>query len=40
MRYLVKARVKPGRETALLEAVRAGTLGRGSTGEPQETAVR
>ena len=30
MRYLVKARVKPGREQALLEAVRAGTLGRGS----------
>jgi hypothetical protein len=30
MRYLVKARVKPGREAALLEAVRSGTLGRGS----------
>jgi hypothetical protein len=30
MRYLVKARVKPGREQALLEAVRTGTLGRGS----------
>jgi len=30
MRYLVKARVKPGREQALLEAVRNGTLGRGS----------
>jgi hypothetical protein len=30
MRYLVKARVKPGRETALLAAIREGTLGRGS----------
>jgi hypothetical protein len=30
MRYLVKARVKPGREQALLAAVRTGTLGRGS----------
>jgi hypothetical protein len=30
MRYLIKARVKPGREHALLEAVRMGTLGRGS----------
>lgn len=30
MRYLVKARVKPGREPALLEAIRTGALGRGS----------
>jgi hypothetical protein len=30
MRYLVKARVKPGKEQALLEAVRTGMLGRGS----------
>lgn len=30
MRYLVKARVKPGQEKALLEAIHAGTLGRGS----------
>src|SRR4051812_29934506 len=30
MRYLVKARVKPGREKALLEAIDDGTLGRGS----------
>jgi hypothetical protein len=30
MRYLVKARVKPGREQALLEAIRTGALGRGS----------
>ncbi len=30
MRYLVKARVKPGREQALREAVRNGTLGQGS----------
>jgi len=30
MRYLVKARVKPGREKALLAAIHDGTLGRGS----------
>jgi len=30
MRYLVTARMKPGREKALLEAVSEGTLGRGS----------
>jgi hypothetical protein len=30
MRYLVKARVKPGQEQALLEAIRTGALGRGS----------
>lgn len=30
MRYLVKARVKPGREQALLAAIRTGALGRGS----------
>jgi hypothetical protein len=30
MRYLVKARVKAGREKALVEAVRTGSLGRGS----------
>ena len=30
MRYLVRARVKPGREAALLAAVEAGTLGAGS----------
>lgn len=30
MRYLVKARVRPGRERALLEAIRDGSLGRGS----------
>lgn len=30
MRYLVKARVKPGRETALLQAITDGTLGQGS----------
>jgi hypothetical protein len=30
MRYLVKARVKPGRESALLEAIADGSLGRGS----------
>ena len=30
MRYLVKAKVKPGRERALLQAVRDGSLGRGS----------
>lgn len=30
MRYLVKARVKPGKAEALLEAVTDGTLGQGS----------
>jgi hypothetical protein len=30
MRYLVRARVKPGREAALLRAIEDGTLGRGS----------
>jgi hypothetical protein len=30
MRYLVRARVKPGKEQALLAAVERGTLGRGS----------
>ena len=30
MRYLVKAKVKPGREPALLKAIADGTLGRGS----------
>jgi hypothetical protein len=30
MRYLVKARVKPGKEQALLQAVQNGTLGAGS----------
>jgi hypothetical protein len=30
MRYLVKAKLKPGREAALLKAVEDGTLGAGS----------
>jgi hypothetical protein len=30
MRYLVRARVRPGREKALARAIAAGTLGRGS----------
>lgn len=30
MRYLVKARLKPGKEKALLKAVEEGTLGQGS----------
>src|SRR5438132_5959886 len=30
MRYLVRARVRPGKEKALLEAIEAGTLGTGS----------
>ena len=30
MRYLAKARVKPGREKALLDAVQNGTIGQGS----------
>lgn len=33
MRYLVRARVKPGREQKLLEAIEAGTLGQGSVAE-------
>ena len=30
MRYLVRARVKPGREEPLRQAIQSGTLGRGS----------
>jgi hypothetical protein len=33
MRYLVRARVKPGREKPLLEAIERGTLGEGSVAE-------
>ena len=33
MRYLVRARVKPGREKPLLKAIERGTLGRGSVAE-------
>ena len=33
MRYLVRARVKPGREAALLEAIESGSLGEGSVAE-------
>lgn len=33
MRYLVRAKVKPGRERALLAAIERGTLGRGSVAE-------
>jgi hypothetical protein len=33
MRYLVRARVKPGREVDLLEAIERQTLGRGSVAE-------
>ena len=33
MRYLVRARVKPGLEPALLEAIDRGTLGEGSVAE-------
>lgn len=33
MRYLVRARVKPGCETALLKAIEDGTLGNGSVAE-------
>jgi|SRR5579871_811653 len=33
MRYLVRARVKPGCEAALLEAIERGTLGEGSVAE-------
>lgn len=33
MRYLVRARVKPGGEQKLLEAIETGTLGQGSVAE-------
>src|SRR5258708_19199348 len=33
MRYLVRARVKPGRESALLRVIENGTLGEGSVAE-------
>lgn len=33
MRYLVRARVKAGREKSLLEAIERGTLGEGSVAE-------
>jgi hypothetical protein len=33
MRYLVRARVKPGREADLLKAIEDGTLGSGSVAE-------
>jgi hypothetical protein len=33
MRYLVRGRLKPGREEALLQAIGAGTLGAGSVAE-------
>src|SRR6266704_573896 len=33
MRYLVRARVKPGREHALFKAIQDETLGRGSVAE-------
>lgn len=33
MRYLVRARVKPGRKQALLQAIEAETLGEGSVAE-------
>ena len=33
MRYLVTARVKPGKEAELLRAIEAGTLGAGSVAE-------
>jgi hypothetical protein len=33
VRYLVRARVKPGREAELLEAIERETLGRGSVAE-------
>lgn len=33
MRYLVRARVKPGRESDLLKAIENGTLGEGSVAE-------
>jgi hypothetical protein len=37
MRYLVRAKVKPGREAALLKAIDNGTLGEGSVAEGEYT---
>ena len=37
MRYLVRARIKPGCESALLEAIEIGTLGQGSVAEGEYT---
>jgi len=33
MRYLVRARIKPGGERSLLDAIERGTLGNGSIAE-------
>jgi hypothetical protein len=33
MRYLIRARVKPGSERSLLQAIERGTLGQGSVAE-------
>ena len=33
MRYLVRAKLKPGRKRALVQAIRDGTLGQGSVAE-------
>src|SRR6266446_3820639 len=35
MRYLVKARVKPGKKQALLRAIEDGRLGRGSVADDE-----
>jgi hypothetical protein len=37
MRYLVKARLKPGRGAALLQAIQSGELGRGSVAGDEYT---
>ena len=37
MRYLVKARLKPGREAGLLQAIQFGTLGQGSIAGDEYT---
>jgi len=37
VRYLVRARIKPGCESALLEAIESGTLGQGSVAEGEYT---
>jgi len=37
VRYLVRARIKPGCESALLEAIENGTLGQGSVAEGEYT---
>ena len=40
MRYLVKAKVKPGQEKPLLAAIESGSLGRGSVAGDDCATIR